>query len=179
MKHRRHNGLLLFTWVFFGLGLSSCQWENHYSDKAFLSYKFKLESCADIHGQDPYKEIWFSDYRGDYYSDLFDLSFEHSYLDFKAEMIDNHTIGKGYLFLTWKDGGVFEDRQFDYWSTAISNNFGGDVYAPDVPIVFGKWVYSISWCHLYFQFVVPDTREVITPTFHFRGGQENPAPSEF
>ena len=159
--------------------IASCQWESTYSDKAFLSYKYKLEACADIHGQDPYKEIWFSDYKGDPYSDLFDLSFESTFLDFKVEIIEGRAVGKGHLQLTWKDGSAFEDRRFDYWCTAIENNWGGNVYASDVPETYGTWVYSIYWCRLNMKFVVPDTQEQITLTFHFRGGESNPAPQDF
>ena len=160
-------------------GATACQWESVHSDKAFLSYKYKLEACADIHGQDPYSQIWFSDYKGDSYSDLFDLSFDKTYLDFKVEIIEGRAVGKGHLQLTWKNGNVFEDRPFEYWCTAISNNWGGNVYASDVPETYGTWVYSIYWCRLNMEFVVPDTQKQIVLTFHFRGGEGNPAPQEF
>ena len=180
MNHRRQSELfavILVSLICFGL--SSCQWESYYSDKSFLSFKYKLESCADIHGQDPSKEIWFSDYKGTYYSDLFNLSFENSYLDFKTEVIDNRAVGKGRLLLTWRNGSVFQDASFEYWCTAIGNNWGGTVYASNVPETYGNWVYSIYWCRLNMLFTVPDTQEIITLTFHFRGGESNPAPPEF
>ena len=175
----RKKAVLIALAVFPVCSLASCQWENVYSDKAFLSYKYKLEACADIHGQDPTSKIWFSEYKGTPYSDLFDLSFERTYLDFKVEIIDGRAYGKGRLLVTWKSGTVYEDTAFSYFCTAESNNIQGKVVSNDAPEKYGEWVYTIYWCRLNMQFVVPDTQEQITLTFHFRGGEANPAPPEF
>ncbi len=178
-KHLRKSVLLASLLSLFAFRLASCQWENTYSDKAFLSYKYKLEACADINGQDPYSKIWFSEYGGTSYSELFDLSFENSYLDFRVEVVNGRAVGKGHLLLTMLSGEVFQDTEFEYYCSAISNNWGGNVYATGVPETYGTWVYSIYWCRLNIDFTVPDTQQEIVLTFHFRGGEANPVPQEF
>ncbi len=180
MKCKRINKLLsasIISLLF--CGLSACQWENMYSDKAFLSFKYKLEACADIQGQDPSSRIWFSEYKGVPYSDLFDLSFEKSYLDFKVTIINGRAVGLGHLFISWKTGGIFEDRSFEYYCTAVNNNISGKVFASNVPECYEEWVYSIYWCRLNMRSIIPDSQENVVLTFHFRNGEPNPVPPEF
>ncbi len=173
----------LFPTVIAVLGLlfclSSCQREDVYSDRTFLSFKYKLEACADIHGQDPMKEIWFANYGGVDYSYLFDLSFANSFLDLKVEIIDGHATGKGRLLLTLNNGAVFEDYRFSYFCNSGANNWGGNIYAEGVPAHYGKWVYSIYWCRLNISCNILESQEKIELTFNFRGGEENPVPDEF
>ncbi len=172
------NGALLIPLCLVAVSLCSCQWDSVYSNRAFLSFKYKLEACADIKGQDPTREIWFSDYGGTDYSYLFDLSYENSYLDFRVAVIDGRAYGYGHLRLCWTNHAVFEDRDFSY-AAINGGDYGGIITAENVPDAFEDWVYSIYWCRLNMQFILPDTQEAIILTFHFRGGEANPVPQEF
>ena len=161
------------------LSLPSCRWEDAYSDKAFLHSKYALDSYADIQGQDPMTYIFFGDYHGIQYPDLFDTSFERSYLDMKVEIDNGQAVGIGRLLLTYATGEVFLDWAFHYWCTSEYNNYQGRVMAEGSLDCLGEWVYCIYWCRLQIECIVPESDTPILLTFNFRGGEGNPVPSEF
>ena len=157
---------------------SGCDWQGVRYTHTFLHFKYKLESCADIHGQNNYSQIWFSEYKGTSYSSLFDLSFDKTYLDFNVSVVDGKAKGTGELSVAYKAGGFYLDHvSFSYYCLMLDTT-GGRVVS-DLPNEFSSFVFCIYWSRINVRFVVPDTQETITITFHFRGGTANPYPDEF
>lgn len=158
--------------------LVGCGRPGLYEDKVFLHFKYKLENCADVHGQDIYSRIWFSEYKGDSYAKYFNLDFTKSYLDFNVG-IDESSLGYGYghLLVSFADDSKYLDLKFSYYCT-MTDTTGGYITS-DLPEQFGRFVYCIYWSRLNVNFIVPDTQEEIVLTLHFRGGESNPYPSEF
>ncbi len=172
------SGFLSVLFPLCGL-VASCNWEGSSYTHTFLSYKYSLEACGDVHGKDIMSEIWFSDLDPTLYNKYFDLSFEKSYADFRVEIAENGKAhGLGTLAVTFADGTPFLLTQFSYYCIYTSTT--GGYIVSDLPSdSFGAQVYCIYWARINVAFTVPDTGEEIVLTLHFRGGDYNPAPSEF
>lgn len=160
---------------------ASCSWakEDVYVNHMFLSYRYKLESCGDVHGQDISEKIWFNDYKPDYYTQYFDLNFERTYADFRAG-VDERGVGYGYgtLSVLFSDGTPFIHKDFSYYCTLTSTT-GGCVVSNLDSDMFGDQVHSIYWVRMNVAFKNPETQEPITLTLHFRNGEPNPRPPEY
>lgn len=165
--------LVLFTSLFV---LCSCQNNNVFSIKHYLSYKYKLEDCADIHGQDNYKNIWFNDYGGTSYAHLFNL--EESYLDMKVVIEDSRAKGVGELKLTRKDD--YEKStylNFEYYCS-LTDTTGG-VVKSTLDEKYSSFVFCVYWCRVNVRYINPEDECEFTLTLHFRGGTPNSYPPEF
>ena len=155
-----------------------CDWNGMSYTHTFLHFKYELEDCADIHGQNNYLQIWFSEYKGTSYASLFDFSFDKTYLDFNVSVVDGKAKGTGEISVAYKTGGYFLDHlQFEYYCL-MSDTTGGRVYS-SLPSDFTSFVFCIYWSRVNVQFTFPETQEAITLTLHFRGGTSNPYPDEF
>ena len=172
----RFVGLLISSLIPF---YSACDWNDHYSDKAFLTTKYVLADCADINGQDPLQFVHFSQYKGVSYASLFSKDVDQTFLDTRVEIREGRAVGLGHILITMKTGVVFQDWYFEYWCSAEYNNYQGHVYASDCPDNYGDWVYSIYWCRLTIPFTLPEAKEIVNLTFNFTNGDANPTPSEF
>lgn len=160
----------------FLLLLSGCQSSDTNEIRQYLSYKYKLEDCADIHDQDNYKNIWFNDYNGDSYSYLFDLA--SSYLDMRVELVDGKANGEGNLVLIRKDDKTKSmSVEFSYYCI-LKDTTGGYVVS-SLGNEFSNFVFCIYWCRVNLEYIDPNDNREFTLTLHFRGGTKNEYPSEF
>ena len=181
MQRPNFSKIFVLSFVVLLVPLSSCgkQWAATSEEKTFLHFKYKLEDCADVHGQDIYSKIWFSEYKGDSYKALMDVDFEKTFLDMNVGINDQgHAYGYGNLALAKNGGGYFVDNlSFTYFGMMMDTT--GGYIVSDLSNQYGRFVYCIYWARLNMQFVVPDTEETVTLTLHFRGGINNPYPNEF
>ncbi len=156
--------------------LSGCQMNGSTIIKHYLSYKYKLEDCADIGGQNNYEKIWFHEYKGVSYKDYFNL--QESYLDMKTVIEDERAKGIGEINLARKDDESKSVKtQFEYYAT-LTDNTGGIINST-LSNEYTDFVFCIYWCRVNLKFTSPIDDEQIVLTLHFRGGEKNEYPSDF
>ena len=156
--------------------LTGCQKNGSTVIKHYLSYKYNLEDCADIGGQDNYSKIWFYEYKGVSYKEYFDL--QKSYLDMRTIIVDERAKGVGEINLVrLDDESKSINKQFEY-DAKLTETTGG-VINSSLPEEYSDFVFCIYWCRINLEFEDPKNGEEFTLTLHFRGGQANEYPSEF
>lgn len=156
--------------------LTGCQRNGSTVIRHYLSYKYKLEDCADIHGQNNYSKIWFSEYNGDSFKSYFDLG--KSYLDMRVIVVDKRAKGVGEISLArLDDESKSINQKFEYYTT-LTDTTGGKVTST-LSDKYTDFVFCIYWCRVNLKFENPISGDKIVLTLHFRGGQPNEYPSEF
>ena len=168
------SALLFITTVL----LSSCRWDDSYSEKAFLHYSSVYNGCYDLKGQDPLSYFRITEF-GEYedYSSLFSGDQSKTYLVLRTEIRDGVGAGVGELSIAYADGtSLFENYAFEYTATRVSLS---------VVRVYGKWTdtrlgvltYNIYWYRLNIDLMIEGLPRRLT--FQFWCNKDTGYPPEF